>query len=124
MDSSFISSKVKLDFCKNITQIKASEVAAAVAPSMGSEVQYAKISLVKYRQRIVMMMSMMLGVITSLTTVFYTFVNKDSTKGALDHVEILLPMLAALMTLLAATFITYVRRIEVRRQERHKDEDD
>jgi hypothetical protein len=58
-----------LDFCENITKIKASEVAAAAAPSMDSEVQYAKISLVKYRQRIVMMMSMMLGVITSAVAV-------------------------------------------------------
>jgi hypothetical protein len=102
MDSSFISSKAKTDFCVGIATIKEEDSRPQVV-----EMAKASASISDYRSRMVTVMSAMLGVVTTVTTVFISFSAK--TNSELSETAFLLPLMAALFAVMT-TFVLFVLR--------------
>lgn len=120
MDSSFISSVQKADFCSRLTElsgkskaIERTETVKEVQPRTAAE----------YRQRLISAISMMLGVMTALMTVTYSFYDiirtkkMDSVLSANDKsLEPFIPLLTALVTVMTALLGMMLYRDVLRRK--------
>src|SRR5207248_7499481 len=111
MDSSFISSKIKAEFCNSIASFKTPDLRTTLLTEVG-EVRDTQTAVAQYRQRMVMMMSVMLGIVTTLMTLFYTVLREAPERKVSGQLELFLPMVATLMTAFAVTFAAYMRRID------------
>jgi hypothetical protein len=116
MDSSFISSKSKNEFCESIVSIKqeVERPVAAKGPSVSEAVA-------DYRRRMVITISVMLGVVTTLMTfAFVTWTEiKDQLTGYLGLM--LAPVIAAMAGFIA---VVAVRTGQERQSENSKKDKD
>jgi hypothetical protein len=142
MDSSFISASTKADYCAKLNSIFETPVVQPTAAS-GRE-DSAVVTLVQkasrdidrelrykeYRQRLLSMASMMMGLMAAVMTVTFAFLDifKDKEKTiTLEPLKVLLPVMATIMAVTVTVFATRVAsRISTRRVEKKRDhtEDD
>jgi hypothetical protein len=116
MDSNFISSKSKAEFCTQLAQLmslvephKPAEIERPVPPTALSE----------YRERTRTLTTMMMGLFSALMTFTIAFTTGESFSSPLG---VLLPTLVAMLgVFIAAYFVTFYRYIERRRQQREQE---
>ncbi len=138
MDSSFIPASTKAEYCAKLNRIF--EPAVALPAPLPADAVETLISVQnvsrdvdrelrykEYRQRLLSMASLMMGVMMAVMTVSFAFVLfKDrQTAITLDPLKILLPVTATMMAIIAMVFASRVTsKILTIRDEKKRDEDD
>ncbi len=118
MDSSFLAASAKADFCNQLAQLRPHvEMAKADAETV-ADVRRATPELAQYRQRMVSMMSAMLGVMAAVMTVSVALfgILKDSSFDLHSkNIAIVLPTVLTILVALAMSYLTWVVRIVERK---------
>jgi hypothetical protein len=113
MDSSFISAKTKNDYCKKLDEIKPISKEKLI-PQIEKEMEIRKSVLSAYRDRMIRMMSIMLGVISAIMTLVFSFSEIKNTKLPSNY-EVLLPTIIIAFTLVVMTLALYLYRKIIQR---------
>ena len=106
MDSSFISAKTKNEYCKRLDEIK-SIPKEKLGLIIEKEMAIQKSVLSAYRERMTKMMSIILGIISAVMTLLFSF---SEFKGAeyLVSYEVLLPTILIALILFASALLIYL----------------
>ncbi|MBU1699374.1 MAG: hypothetical protein KJ970_11085 [Candidatus Eisenbacteria bacterium] len=118
MDSSFISASTKQQYCEQLESLTTEEthVVEGSIPETDQRPKH-RSELEEYRSRMVTMMSVMLGLMTTIMTILLLFQNQlreDAISSTSETFKIFLPMVAAIITALSATMVTFLGK-EMRR---------
>jgi hypothetical protein len=111
MDSSFISSKIKKEYCERLSCLmllpQEAENKSKKEITILSTDRPEEPLLAEYRQRLVATVSMMIATLAALMTSFAVFLTKDKLDnqlkgiiGALDNIEIMLPSILAIVSVI------------------------
>ncbi len=117
MDSSFISSKTKEEYCAKLSALSPPPEEKRVIElrkAGGYRHLSSSSGLEGYRSRMITMMSMMMGVLAALMTVVFAFTRLDifETTSSIfkDKFTILIPMLVTLLTTVIVVFFTTISK--------------
>lgn len=131
MDSSFISPKVKDEYCAHLGPL--SEAPAPIPPEGGGELleirqRVRRTEMADYRARMVSMMSVMMGALAASMTVMVALIqfrepsaDIRSFFGSRDFGTLLLPALLAILVTATATMVTFMWRDFETRAARKRD---
>jgi len=110
MDSSFISVELKHQYCDALSELKVEDV-----QNEPKELEQ-KSDLTEYRQKLISMMSLMLGVITALMTIFVMFFDKYKDGFDKDF-SILIPTIVVTFTIVITTLLMPIIRQIIKAKE-------
>jgi hypothetical protein len=109
MDSSFISSKAKAEYCRHLGPLLQPPSQQAVKhPSATASPE----AISEYRRRTYTTLSMMMGLFATLLTTTVAFIGRSTSAF-----EVLTPTIVALAGVLAATYFLFMMRAMERRRE-------
>ena len=104
MDSSFISVELKHQYCDALAELRLAGLNREQEEPRLERERPEITSITEYRQKLVTMLSMMLGVITAIMTVLVVFL--DKFKGGIDKdISLLIPTVAAMVAVLFAALL-------------------
>ncbi len=125
MDSSFISSKTKGEYCAKLSTLSpvcSEDNVNELVKSDGDRSLKGSSGIEDYRSRMVTMMSMMMGILAAMMTGVLAFTKSElvdnSLSGFKDKGAILVPMLMSLLATMIAVSMTTVFREFRKRSER------
>jgi hypothetical protein len=117
MDSSFISVELKHQYCDALASLKEKDVQLQPIDN-GEKREEQKSDLSEYRQKLISMLSVMLGVITAIMTIFVVFI--DKYKDGFDKdISILIPTLVVTFTILITTMLIPLFRQITKEKKKH-----
>lgn len=125
MDSSFISSKTKDEYCAKLSTLSplfSEGNVIELVKSAGDRSLKGSSGIEDYRSRMVKMMSMMMGILAAMMTVVLAFTKSGLIDSSLliskDKLTILFPMLISLFATMIAVLMTTVFKEFKKRSER------
>ena len=107
MDSSFISSAQKNEYCGRLAELGATAKKDATPPAKEPQPR----AIAEYRERLTSSVSMLLGLLTATMTVMYMMLDLTRMKkpetvfGQAKNLDFLLPVLAAMVTIAVTVLI-------------------
>lgn len=117
MDSSFISAKIKEDYCENLATLSRPRSSEKITPEQAIitiEKVKSTSSYLEYRSRTIQMVSIMMGLLAAMMTIILAFSKGDVFNDTFflkkENIALLLPMLATLLAVLLTTMAMYVSR--------------
>ncbi len=123
MDSSFLSASAKAEFCQKLAELKPSPVPTTTLDETVVAKTRRVTNIANYRQRMVSMMSAMLGIMAALMTVsvvLFKFSEDSKTELLLKDIRLVIPTALTLFTVLIATYSMWMFRfLKRKRKERH-----
>lgn len=133
MDSSFISSSTKEEYCGKLSSLfkpSIPEKVVELKKVSNERILRDSSSIEDYRSRMVWMMSMMMGILVAMMTVVLAFTKTGVIENKVsifkDKIAILVPMLLALVSTTLGVLMVTIRKAFKKRDERdelelHKD---
>jgi len=124
MDSSFISVELKQQYCDALAALKVTRIQKEKGELQQPEREKPEAATIsEYREKLVTMLSMMLGIITTIMTVLVVFL--DKIKIGLDKdISVVMPTIAAMVAILVSTLMMQLFKIlkdkEVKRRSKSK----
>lgn len=129
MDSSFISVELKQQYCDALAVLKTAGIQKEQAEPRSERERPETTTILEYRQKLVTMLSMMLGIITMLMTFSVVFLDKFKISFDED-ISLVIPTVAAMTAVLASALLVRLFKIlkdkesEIKKSKRaEKDED-